>query len=105
VNETRPDYDYADRVTFHVFELQDSVVSSARVPTIDGRVSMTVQVHRNGQDIHVHVQGASRTWSVLLRGIDAVGSVEGGTARADPMGTLLTPAEDAAQLIVRLSAA
>src|SRR5438552_15116707 len=32
-NEQQPDYDYADGVTLHVFELQDGVTAAAHVPT------------------------------------------------------------------------
>jgi alpha-D-xyloside xylohydrolase len=102
-NEQRPDYEYADGVTFHVFELQDGASLSARVPTLKGEVAMTVEVSREGQQVLVQAQGAPRSWSVLLRGIGSVQSVEGGKAQADASGTLLIPAKNANRLTVRLA--
>jgi alpha-D-xyloside xylohydrolase len=101
-NEERPDYDYADGVTFHVFELQDGAAASAGVPTSKGDVAMTVKVGRVGQQVRVECQGAARPWFVLLQGIASVQSVEGGTAQSDVLGTLLMPAEGASHLTVRL---
>jgi alpha-D-xyloside xylohydrolase len=104
-NEQRPDYDYADGVTFHVFELQEGAMLSARVPTLKGDVAMTVEASRVGQQVRVQAEGVSGSWSVLLRGVDAVGPVEGGRAEDDVLGTLLIPAEGTRCLTVRLKAA
>jgi alpha-D-xyloside xylohydrolase len=99
-NEDQPDYEYTDGVTFHVFELAD--VASARVPAPDGSVAMTVEVRRGGDRIEVQIEGASSSWSVLLRGIEAVQSVEGGTAQAEALGTRLAPTGDVRRLVVHL---
>jgi alpha-D-xyloside xylohydrolase len=98
--ESRPDYEYSDGVTFHVFELAD--VASARVPAPDGSVAMTVEVRRGGDRIEVQAKGASSSWSVLLRGIEAVQSVEGGATQAEALGTRLAPTEDVRRLVVHL---
>jgi alpha-D-xyloside xylohydrolase len=100
--ENRPDYDYADGVIFHVFELQDGASSSTTVPTLKGDVAMTVEISRVGKRVRVECEAALGTWYVLLRGIAAVQSVEGGTAQSDDLGTLLIPAEGAKRLAVRL---
>ena len=101
-NEHQPDYDYASGVTFHVFELEDGATLSARVPTVKGEVSMTVEVSREGQIVCVQARGASKPWCVLLRGVGAIRSVEGGTARADALGTLLIPEKGVSSLNVHL---
>jgi len=101
-NEQRPDYDYADAVTFHVFELQDGTTLSARVRATKGDVAMTVEVSRVGRQVRIDSEGASKSWSVLLRGVGSVQSVEGGTAQAHVLGTLLVPAEGARCMTVRL---
>jgi alpha-D-xyloside xylohydrolase len=101
-HEDRPDYDYGDGVTFHVFELQDGATRSAYAPTIKGDVAMTVEMNRAGQQIRVQAQGASKPWSVLLRGISSIQSVEGGTPQADALGILLIPAKGAEGLTIHL---
>ena len=102
-NEQRPDYDYADGITFHVFELQDNAAISAHVPTLKGKVVMTVKVSRKGQQAHVQVKGATKSWSVLLRGVSSVQSVEGGIAKSDTFGTLLVPEKDKNHLTIHLN--
>jgi alpha-D-xyloside xylohydrolase len=101
-NEQRPDYDYADGVTFHVFELQDGATLSARVPAMNGDVTMTVEVSRVGQQVRFHAHGASKSWSVLLRGVSSVQSVKGGEAQTDVLGTRLVPAKGVRRLTVLL---
>ncbi len=104
-DDQRPDYEYADGVTFHVFDLQDGVTSTARVPTPKGQVAVTVEARRAGQEIRVQVHDAAKPWRVLLRGVDATLAVEGGTVAADVLGTLVAPAEGASSLIIRQPAA
>ncbi len=101
-NEHRPDYNLGDGVTFHVFEMQDGETTTACVPTIKGEEAMTVKVSRKGQQVRVQVQGEPKPWSVLLRGVGSVQSVEGGIAKADTLGTLLVPNKSASSLTIRL---
>jgi alpha-D-xyloside xylohydrolase len=100
--EDRPDYDYADGVTYHVFALEEDAVAMAQVPALDGQIETIVEARRSGTQIEFSVQGATKPWSVLLRGIRNVASVAGGTARAEALGTRLVPAEGARRLVVHL---
>ena len=100
--DDRPDYDFADGVTFHVFELQDGATLVARVPTLKGETAMTVEVSRWGKAIRIEARGATQPWRVLLRGVPAVRTVEGGTAQEDALGTLLIPVAGAIPLTARL---
>jgi alpha-D-xyloside xylohydrolase len=101
-NAQQPDYDYADGVTFHVFELQDGATASACVPTVKGELAMKLEVSRAGEELHVAAHGAANPWSVLLRGISTVQSVGGGQAQPERRGTLLIPSTPASDLTVRL---
>jgi alpha-D-xyloside xylohydrolase len=101
-NEQRPDYDYADGVVFHLFELDDGAVGSARVPTLSGEVAMSIQVSRSGKQITVETEGASKAWSILLRGVEAAQSVDGGKAKKDPLGILVTAKAAVSRLTIEL---
>ena len=101
-NEKRPDYDYADGVTFHVFELQNDKTISTTVPTTEGKTAMTIEVSCKGQVINIKTKGSSNKWQVLLRGIPSIKSIEGGKARKDKLGTLLTPAKGTNSITVNL---
>jgi alpha-D-xyloside xylohydrolase len=101
-DEQRPDYEYADGVTFHVFEPQDGAILTADIPTLAGEAAMTLQVRREGSNLHIQAGGATLPWRVLLRGVEQVRSFEGGASEADTLGTLILPSEGAASLTVRL---
>jgi alpha-D-xyloside xylohydrolase len=106
-NEDRPDYDYAEGVTYHVFELEDGAAATARVPALDGSIETTVEARRVGARIEVSVQGASPTegrqrWAVLLRGTKAVASVTGGIAKKDSLGTRILSGHDSQNLVIHL---
>ena len=103
-NDQRPDYDYADGVTFHVFALDDGAEAVATVPASDGSVAMTVVVQRQGETVTVNVAGATGPWSVMLRGIRDVAVVEGGVAEVATDGVRVTPSEGAMAITVRLVA-
>ena len=94
--EDRPDYDYADGVTLHVYQLADGASQTARIPVADPRQEpLAFTVTRTGPVIRVAAAGgpAPRRWQVLLVGLHAVGPVAGGTAAAHPQGSLITASE------------
>jgi alpha-D-xyloside xylohydrolase len=101
-NEQHPDYDYADGVTFHVFQLDDGAAVTTSVPKVNGDVAMRISVHHEGQQISIVTKGKSRTWSILLRGIKAVQRVNDGTAEDDPLGILVRPQKGAKRLTIEL---
>jgi hypothetical protein len=48
------------------------------------------------------VTGPGKAWSVLLRGVETVQAVEGGSARPDALGTLVTAAAGKTELAITL---
>jgi alpha-D-xyloside xylohydrolase len=100
--DIRPDYAYADGVTFHIFELAEGATASAVVPSLDGEIAMRLSVRREGDLITVEPENASASWSVLLRGIEGVASVEGGRAESDAWGVRVFPDGDVKTLRVAL---
>jgi alpha-D-xyloside xylohydrolase len=101
-NEQRPDYDFADGVALHLFELEDGAHQTQVIPTLTGEPALTVAVTRTGNLIHVKAAGAPQTWSLLLRGVQSVQSVEGGTVRVEVQGLRLCPEGNAGELQIRL---
>lgn len=90
-NEERPDYEFADGVTFHIFEPQEGPEVRVAVPSLQGEPQMTLTMRRTGQQLALRVEGAQKPWFVCLRGVEAVQSLDGGTAQTGPLGALLTP--------------
>jgi alpha-D-xyloside xylohydrolase len=101
--DTRPDYDYADGITFHVYELAEGATVSATVPNLRGEAARTVTVTRVGEQIRAEVPGGvTGSWSLLLPGISSVSSVDGGTAEATERGVLVLASDGATTMSIRL---
>jgi len=100
--DNRPDYDYANGVTFHVFDLGDGAEVQTVVPTVTGKTALVLHTTRMGNQVTFRAEGDTRRWRVLLRNIPAVQSVEGAQSTAEREGTVLLPADDAREVVVRL---
>lgn len=72
----RPDYDFADGVTFRVYELADNGEASCVVPDLQGATVLHATVRRKGGEYEAHVTAAAGMragrWSLQLAGIDAL---------------------------------
>jgi alpha-D-xyloside xylohydrolase len=67
--ELRPDYDYAEGICFHVFELEDGRSASAPVYNLKGERVSLFTVSRKGSVYTAKHEGAQKPWKLLLRGI------------------------------------
>jgi alpha-D-xyloside xylohydrolase len=94
VHDTQPDYDYAEAVTLRVYELEEGKSATAEIPTVKGEIETTFTMQREGRRIMVERKGGAKAWQVLLVGIPAITSLEGGTAENGPQGVLVTCAAD-----------
>jgi alpha-D-xyloside xylohydrolase len=101
--DDRPDYAFADNVTFHIFSLDDGAAVSISVPTEKGETDMILHAHRSGDELHLEAEGATRPWCGLLRGAANVASVSGGVSEPHTLGTLLLPDQGTPQLAIQLS--
>ncbi|MCB0047698.1 MAG: alpha-xylosidase [Caldilineaceae bacterium] len=101
-DDTRPDYDLADNVTFHVFDLADGVSASAVVPTLAGDAAVTLHVRRDGNTLDIRAENGTKPWQVLLRGATDAAAVDGGDSRTTEQGVLITPSIDSNRLSVQL---
>lgn len=100
--DSRPDYDYATGVTLQLFALKDGAEATAVVPTVTGETAFTARAARSGSTITVDTQGQAEGWTVLLRGVNSVASVQGGVADASAEGVRIIPAAGAAQVVIEL---
>jgi len=98
----RPDYDYADGVTLHVSEMADGASAETRVPGTDGAADLVARARRQGQDLVLAAENASKPWRVLLRGMATVEGVVGARAEPGELGVLLAPDRGAAEIRVTL---
>ncbi|MBN1172667.1 MAG: alpha-xylosidase [Micromonosporaceae bacterium] len=100
----RPDYDYTDGVTLRAYEPADGARTTVTIPDLRGAPAATFDLTRTGDQITVtRTGGAATPWRVLLAGRDAAGRVEGGTAAASPLGTMIEVEGDTRACVVTLA--
>jgi alpha-D-xyloside xylohydrolase len=100
--DTKPDYDHAENVTFHVFELEDGLDAAGIVAGPEGREDMRISVRREGRAITMKKSGSIKSWRVCLRNVDEVLAVEGGVHRPEAHGAVITPDPGTDVVTVRL---
>lgn len=101
-NDERPDYDYADGVTFHVFEPADGSECSSAVFSTDGKEEASLSVRRRAETLTMVRKGPPKAWSACLRNVKAVRGIRGGAIRSTPQGVMISPEKGADTLIVSL---
>lgn len=101
--DDRPDYDYADGVTFHVFELADGADVHTTVPDLRGRPATVLHTRREGEHLRFQAEGDTRRWQILLRNTSDVREVIGATVQPEGNDIRLIPQEGVREVRVTLS--
>lgn len=104
-NDQRPDYDYEEGVSFHLFELEEGAVASALIHSLNGERKREVTASREGSTITIVSEGAAdngKPWTVALRGISSIHNVAGASAAQGSQGILLTPDSGADRIVVTI---
>jgi len=86
-NESTAAYDYTENLTFHLFDITD--VETVIYNTEAVKVA-TVGAKKQDEAITFSTSGISREYSILLRNVSHVQSVEGATVQVHEFGTLIT---------------
>ncbi|ADO55969.1 alpha-xylosidase [Paenibacillus polymyxa] len=95
--DRRPDYDYADQVALHLFELGEGQQARTVIVNTSGEEELTVTASRKDSVITVKAEGAVKPWSLVLRGIHEAVQVKEGTSLAGEQGLIITPASSGQQ--------
>jgi alpha-D-xyloside xylohydrolase len=101
-NDQRPDYDFTENLTLHMFELEDGATAAAEVPAGQGGPMLQAEARREGSRITITVSGVSQPWQALLRGVGQAQSIEGGQSSVQDLGLLLAPDAGAEQVVVTI---
>jgi alpha-D-xyloside xylohydrolase len=101
-DQNRPDYDYADNVALHLFDLQDSCSADTKVYNTVGAVELEVKVKRSQNTLFVEYTSVGKPWSLLLRNHEAIASVEGGSSEATAIGTKIKPDKANSFMVINL---
>jgi alpha-D-xyloside xylohydrolase len=88
-NSKQPDYDYADQLTFHVFELNDGASAQAQIFNLAGEPESTCTVHRQDMVYTAQNKGAAKPWKLLIRGIHVGSTADVSDVRDTSEGLLI----------------
>jgi alpha-D-xyloside xylohydrolase len=95
----RPDYDYAENVTFRLYELSDGSEASCHVSSPSRTDSEQLIVQRTGKRVTATFSGeSSSAWRLQLAGISKVQTKEGVQTAADSFGIIIQSAAGTKQL-------
>jgi alpha-D-xyloside xylohydrolase len=64
----RPDYDYSEGVTLHIYSFDDGYSTKVEISSLDGKIETTFEIERKGDSIHIQRQGAEKVWNVAVTG-------------------------------------
>ena len=70
--DTKPDYNYADGVTFCISPMEDGATAETAVTDLDGETVLTAKAVRTGDNITLTVEGKSSNWQYKLLGDEKV---------------------------------
>ncbi|QYR23246.1 alpha-xylosidase [Paenibacillus sp. sptzw28] len=82
-NDVRPDYDFADGVELSLFNLEDGNTASALVRNLKGEPELKAIASREGDLIHVDIEGSGKPLTFTVRGNETIASVDGASVSAD----------------------
>jgi len=99
--DSRPDYPFAEGVTFRVYELADGGSAACDVPGPKGEPACRLEVRRRGAAIEASLSGQARGWRLQLVG---VASASGSELLSDPAGVIAVPAGGANRLALTIRA-
>ncbi|SHE88055.1 alpha-D-xyloside xylohydrolase [Caldanaerobius fijiensis DSM 17918] len=100
--DTRPDYDYADGVVFQIFGLEDGACASTTVYDLSGKPEVKFTAKRIRDVIEVKIEGATKPWSVVLRGIKEIKSVDGASYKVEELGVKIIPNNNVSSLSIKM---
>jgi len=102
--DSKPDYNYSDRVTFRVYALDDGREATASVTDLKGKTVATLTVRRKGRTIEASLDGTAKNWKVQLAGIASVNEVDGGIPSKHPLGIVISTGHGSRSIKARLHA-
>ncbi|MEI3599244.1 MULTISPECIES: alpha-xylosidase [unclassified Oceanobacillus] len=79
-NENQPDYDYANNVTFNLYQLKEDEKAKTTIHDLNGNLSATINATKSGDKITVDVKlKDNKPYSLVLKGFESISSVSTGT--------------------------
>ena len=101
-NDQKPDYAWHEGTAFQLFNLEEGYEARCEVPAADGSVIFTLKVKREGNTLTVQGEGQAKDWTLCLRNISNVQSVQQGRSTAGEQGVIVAPDSAESGLVIEL---
>lgn len=98
----QPEYDYANQVTLHLFQLAENQTATCQVYDPQGQLDLVVTVTDQRGQLLVQVNGSGKPWQLCLRGISQVAKVSIGEILSSELGVIIKPEPNTKQIIIQL---
>lgn len=102
-NEKKADYDYAENVTFHLFELQEGRSAKSVVYNQQGCVDLELTVERKDNSLFVTSKGKAKPWRLLLRNINKVQQSDNFVVSSDKFGVIIEPNKNIGEFTINIA--
>lgn len=89
-NDQKPDYVWHEGTAFQLFNLADGAEARCEVPAANGETTFTLCAKREGKRITVEGRGHATGWTLCLRNIQQVTSIDGGNSVGSEWGVVVT---------------
>lgn len=90
-NNKRPDYDYTDGVTLHLYQLADGNKVSAEIPDLQGEIKLAATAERHGSSIQLAVTQLTPGLTFVLHGLANIDKISGATYEIEGDNVIVTP--------------
>ena len=100
-NDSKPDYDFADGVELHVFELATGETASTIVCNKNGKPELEAKAKRKGDIIEFNFKG-DKECKLVLRGINEIRKADGAKWEITASGAVITPALGVKKLDIQI---
>ncbi|NLM10986.1 MAG: alpha-xylosidase [Clostridiaceae bacterium] len=102
-NEKRADYDFAENVTFHLFELQDGHSAGAVVYNQQGIVDLELKVIRQDNSLFITSKGKDKPWRLLLRNIHDIQKADDFGVFSSESGVVIEPEKNIGEFSITIA--
>ncbi len=86
-NNSKPDYDYVDGVTYHLFELEEGETAGTEIYNISGEIESTFKTTLKDGLLTIDLQNNHKPYRILLRNRFGVTTFDALTLKEDAYGT------------------
>ncbi|OPJ59500.1 alpha-xylosidase [Clostridium oryzae] len=101
-DDTKPDYDYAKNVTFHVFELQSGKTATAEIHDLSDNLENSITITRNGDVLKVQISNSAKAWSLLLRNAANADCKDAISVVSEAKGVRIVPKDNITRLSIKI---